>query len=135
MRKPSADTPDDAVNTRGEMTVPLDGQRYVLRPTEQAIATIEEKLGRSQMELWSAALRGALSNREMAVICVEMMRAYGEANPGDPLVADYRGANIERVAKLVFEAGAPSIAARLAVLFAGTVNGGYTAAGEPKPAT
>lgn len=128
-RKPK---PALAVDTRGRIAVPLGGADYFLRPSWEAIQAIEAELGRSLTTLSGQAVAGQLSIRDMAVICTEMMHAEGKA---DPLAApSYKGARVEKIAELIYEASAPSITARLAVILMGAVTGGYTAAGEPKPA-
>ena len=119
-----------AVDTQGQITVPLDGRNYVLRPSFEAIASIERKLGRSLYELSGQALRGVLTIDDMAVVVSEMMRAYAKAHPETEEITTYRSVKVERVAEMIFEAGSPNITARIAVVLVGAVTGGYTASGE-----
>ncbi len=121
------------VDVRGQIKVSLGDADYLLRPSYAAIAAIEKTLGRSLMELAQQALSGVLSIADLAIICAEMMRAHGRADP--TAGPSYKGVQSERLAELIFEASPPAITARVAVVLMGAVTGGYTAAGEPKPAT
>lgn len=122
-----------AVDVRGQIKVSLGGADYMLRPSHEAIEAIESTLGRSLMELAQQALAGTLKIADLAIICAEMMRAHGRANPDAG--PSYKGAQAERLAGLIYEASPPTITARVAIVLMGAVTGGYTAAGEPKPAT
>ena len=127
--------PEAAADTRGQVSVELDGQEYLLRPSFEAIAACERQL-RPLYQLATEASRGELSLDDMGVIVAEMMRAQGKADPDGPLAADYKGARAERCSQLVYEAGAPGVCARLMVVLIGALNGGYDAKGEAKaPAT
>jgi hypothetical protein len=125
----------DEVDVRGEITVPLDGQEYVLRPSFEAVSRIERELGRGLYDLANLALVGRLSFSDMGVIIAEMMHAYGKSNPDDPLNSTYRAATAQRMSELVFEHGGPSVMARVAVVLVGALSGGYTSSGEVKAAT
>lgn len=129
-RKPKPDQP--TLDVRGQIMVTLGGADYLLRPSYEAIAVIEKHLDRSLMELAQQALSGVLTIADLAIICAEMMRAHGRADP--TAGPSYKGASAERLAGLIFEASPPAITARVAILLMGAVTGGYTAAGEPKPA-
>lgn len=133
MARPNKKNAPAAVDTRGRIQVNLGGADYALRPSWQAIEAIEHQLGRSLIELSGQAVNGSLKIGDQAVIVTEMMKAEGraEASAGP----SYLGAKPERIAELIYEASAPAITARLAVLLIGAVTGGYTAAGELKPAT
>jgi hypothetical protein len=128
----SAQTEDEPqVDTRGQITVPLGDADYLLRPSREALSAIEKKLGRSLLVIAGQAVNGSLSVEDMAIICVEMMKAQGKADPKSG--PSYSGAKVEKIADLIFEQGTPSITARLVVLLMGAVTGGYTASGEVKP--
>ena len=122
------------LNPLGEISLPLDGQQYQLRPSRKAISNIEQQL-RSLPQLAADARSGMLSIEEMGLIAAELMRAFGEANPEDPLVRDYKGAKPDVLADLIYEAGAPAINSRLMLVLIGALTGGYTASGEAKPTT
>jgi hypothetical protein len=120
------------LDLRGQVTLPLEGQDYVLRPSYEAISAIEKALGKSHEELAHAAVRYQLSYSDLAIICTEMMRAYGKAKPDDPLVTTYRGVKPERLEVLIYETGKAKVTTRIAVVLAGALSGGYTASGEVK---
>jgi hypothetical protein len=119
-------------NERGEIFLPLDGQRYWLRPSHAAIEAAEKDTGKSLAELTNLAHRQSLSIAEQAVVAQEMMKAWGRANPEDEMASSHSGANRKRVAELIYEAGAISIQPRLAVLLTLALTGGVDASGEMK---
>jgi len=120
------------LDARGQVTLPLGGVDYGLRPSFAAISAIERKL-RPLPALVAEGGRGDLSLADMGIIAAELMRAYGEANPSDELADTYKTSKPERLAELIYEAGSPRILARLLVVLIGSFNGGYTASGEAKP--
>jgi len=122
------------VDSRGQISVPLAGQDYVLRPSHEAIMAIERQT-RPLYQLATAAEGGSLTLEEQAICVVEMMKAYGAANPEDALASDYKGANAKKVGALIHEAGSFRICARLYIVLSGALYGGYTASGEVKAAT
>lgn len=121
------------LDERGQMWLPLGGEEYCVRPDYHAIAAIEAKLG-PLTDLAASAGQDRLTVAEMAVIVAEMMRAYSRANPDQPSVSTYAGADPERLAELIYDAGVPRICARLLPVLMGAVTGGYDASGELKPA-
>lgn len=123
------------VDTRGQVTAPLGGVEYVLRPSYEAIMAAERETGLSLFDLAGQASNGRMSLEHMGIVTAAMMRAYGKANPEDPLKTSYIGAKAEKVAELIYEAGGPRIMGRLTVLLVGALTGGYTASGEAKAAT
>jgi hypothetical protein len=123
------------LDVRGQITVPLEGQDFVLRPSFEAIVEIEKALGKSHEQLAHEAVRFQLTYLELGVICVHMMQAHAKACPDDPLVTSYRGAKPERLQSMIYEAGKAKVTTRVAVLLAGALSGGYTAKGEVKAAT
>lgn len=120
------------VDVRGQLTIPLDGQEYLLRPSYEAIIAIERQLG-PLYNLATAAARGDLTLDQMGVCVAELMKAQGRADA--EASADYRDPKPEKLAKLIYAEGAPKICARLAVLFTAAVTGGYTPEGEAKAGT
>lgn len=125
----------DDVNASGEISITLDAE-YVLRPSYAAISAIEEKTGRSIIELANEASRGGLKLKESAIIATAMMRAWGgeATGMGDEVQAGAAKANEARVGELIYEEGLPKINARLAVVLIGAATGGYTIAGKAKAA-
>lgn len=141
MAKSKPDVVDPAleeVDLLGQLRVTLDGVDYILRPSRQAISNIEVKVGRKRglsgpLSLTHLATQCgslALSVDEMAIAVAEMMNAYAVFDP--EASADYRGANAERCADLIYEAGPIDVARPLAVIFTAAMTGGYTASGEVK---
>ena len=124
------ETPE--VNFIGEITVPLDGVEYVLRPSHAAVMASERLTGKSLPEMYREAASYVMTTETMGIICAEMMRAYGRENPSDPLITTYQGAKAERIADLIYEVGGPIVSARLGVLLFGANTGGYTTGGKMK---
>ena len=116
----------------GQLWVELEGEKYMLRPSRQAIANIERALGKSLTTLATQAGSFALSTDELGVCVTELMAAYGRFNPQAGAV--YKAAKPQRIADLIFEAGPVAVSGRLGVIFVGALSGGYTATGEPKAA-
>lgn len=135
-RKPKTAAADTAaleqagVDARGQISVELGGEWFVLRPSEEALAAAEEDLDLSLEQMVALAQFSRLTLAQMAVLVLHMMRAYGKANPDAS--AAYRASNVERLRALIFEAGVPRIRARLVPLLTGAMTGGYTAEGELK---
>lgn len=121
------------VDVRGQMLIPLGEpeNNFLLRPSYTAIKAIEKDLRRTVMELAGEGLRGALSCEDLGVICAHFMRAEGRHNP--EAGPSYKGASAEKLAELIYEAGAPRITARVAIVLMGAATGGYTAKGEVRP--
>jgi hypothetical protein len=118
------------VDARGQISVELDGARFILRPSEEAIATIEQELNLSLEQLVAKCAYSQLNLQQCALIVTRMMQAYAKADP--EASANYRGAKVETVRQHIFEAGVPKIRARLMPLLSGAMTGGYTASGELK---
>jgi hypothetical protein len=124
------ETPE--VDLRGEISIPLEGREYGLRPSFDAIKRIERLTGKNHEHLAQQAIQQNLTYEDMGIICAEMMREYGKANPDDPLKSSYLGAKAEKLEKMIFEEGKPKIGVRLAVVLTAALSGGYTASGEAK---
>lgn len=123
---------DIKLDLSGQITVSLEGQELVLRPSRKAIINCEKRLNRSLFDLAGLATQGRLTISEMAIVCAEMMHAHAEHCPQDPLINTYKGVKEARLEDLIFEASAPIVSARLTVLLMGALTGGYTASGELK---
>jgi hypothetical protein len=125
----------DEVNASGEISITLDAE-YVLRPSYAAINEIEERTGRSIIELANAAATGTLKLKESATICAAFMRAWGKeaTGIGDEVQAACANANDAKVGELVYDAGLPKINTRIAIVLIGAATGGYTSAGKAKAA-
>jgi hypothetical protein len=123
--------PKEELDTRGQITVPLDAD-YVLRPSYEAISSIERQLGLSLHVLADLATTSRLNLEQMGVIVAEMMHAFGKASPEDAMVSTYRGCTPEKVSELIFEASPAKVMARIVPLLIGALTGGYDASGELK---
>jgi hypothetical protein len=123
------------VDTRGELRVELEpGVEYGLRPDWQAIAGIERQL-RPIRALYVEAQSLEMAIEDMALVTAELMKGYGRANPEDAMISTYRDSKPDRLAELIYEAGMPKVAIRLAIILGGALTGGYTASGEAKTPT
>lgn len=118
-------------NDRGEVRLTLDGTAYVLRPSYQAIMDIEEATGLSLFELTSTADKQALTIRQMAIIAQAMIAAYGRETKNDTLTRF----KVDRIAELMFEAGAMAVQPFILVVLYSALTGGVDASGKRKPAT
>lgn len=119
------------IDDRGQLSIMLDAE-YVLRPSQEAVMEAEQQTGLALFDLAGLAANSRMTLNQMSIVVAAMMRATGKANPSSPLKASYLGANPERLASLIYEAGVPRIMGGLTVLLAGALNGGYTASGEVK---
>lgn len=63
---------------RGEVEIELDGKRFVMRPTFQAIAEIEQQTGTGLIALLHRMTDGSLRVSDLAVIVAAGLRAAGE---------------------------------------------------------
>ena len=118
-----------ANETRGELSITLEGVEYGLRPSWQAIDAIERQTGKSLHELGAAAETYRLSVGELATIVTECIRAWGRANEQSTIAAFQR----DRIAEILIEDGVLAAQARVALVLLLAVTGGVTAQGEVKP--
>lgn len=118
---------------RGEFALVLDGERYVLRPSYQAIVAFEGATGKGLLELAQAALAGQLTLGETAAVACECIRAWGRATDN----VGAKGAGGERIAELILDSEGGLIAAMPAVgaVLAMAATGGLTAQGEVRATT
>ena len=63
---------------RGEVEIELDGKRFVMRPTFQAIAEIEQQTGTGLIALLHRMTDGGLRVSDLAVIIAAGLKAAGE---------------------------------------------------------
>ena len=63
---------------RGEVEIELDGKRFVMRPTFQAIAEIEQQTGTGLIALLHRMTDGGLRVSDLAIIVAAGLRAAGE---------------------------------------------------------
>lgn len=124
-------------NTRGEVTLMLDGAEHVMRPSYQAIDAIEEKTGTGIAALLHTIANGTMKRRTLSIIVTELVRAWGRAGgaDADPIQRDAAKANPERVGELICESGQDAIMERCGLVLLGALSGGVTTSGEWKPVT
>jgi hypothetical protein len=127
-----ADAEEPEVDLHGQLKVPLDGAEYTLRPSRQALTNIEVQTGKPLLMLAAQTSAMMLPLSEIGVCISEMMHAYAAFDPSAS--ADYKSAKPERCADLVYEGDPLGMQNRLSKIFKNALDGGYTAAGEPKAA-
>jgi hypothetical protein len=121
------------IEERGELTLALDGQDLVLRPSFEAIAAFEEQTGKGLLELAREGIAGKLRLGEAAQIACECVRAWGRATGAKAM----QGVNAGRVAELILESpgGFQAALTTIAGMLAMATTGGYTSQGEVKAGT
>jgi hypothetical protein len=121
-------------NTRGEVTITLDGAEYVMRPSYEAIEAIEAQTGKSVIELLVEADSGKLHLSDAGVVVWECIKAWGRqcvaAGDADPIAKSAAGANLEKVRKLIYKFGIHQTRQRIAILLMAAATGGVTETGE-----
>lgn len=131
-----------AEELRGEVDIELDGQRFVLRPSWQAVRKIEGLLGRALIPLAMQAEQSALNQDELAIIVAELVRAWGQSLQVDdatPLIdkanaSAARGVNAERIGELLYSVGAMNVMPRVSLVLGLAASGGCLPSGELKTA-
>lgn len=118
----------------GRVPVKLEGTDYYLRPSWEAILTIEKRTGKTLLELASSAGR-CLTLNELAIIVYEFMRAEGkQVSDDDPLASTYRHVKEERLSKLIMQESIFNVNFRVSIVLMGALTGAYDEAGEPQAA-
>jgi hypothetical protein len=119
-----------ANETRGEISLTLDGAEHVLRPSYAAIQSFEKQTGKGLLALTQACGDGTITTAEAAAIVTECIKAWGKANDDELAV----GVNVKRVGELIMESGLLIIAKQLELLLFLAATGGYAASGEARAA-
>ncbi len=125
-----------ANDTRGEVSLKLEGEEFVLRPSWDAINELERECGDSVVALAQRAYAGSLRSGEVACIAAACIRAWGRDHDDDQgRIA--RNVQTDRVGRLIMdsELGLAGVQGLLAVLLSLASTGGYTPSGERKAAT
>jgi len=112
---------------RGEHELDLAGVKYKLRPSFQAVKSIETKTGESLMVLMQLANRMQLTLSQLGIVAAELIRAGADENDNATKAVDP-----ERLAELIYEQGAAKVTARLTICLVDAAQGGRTASGEAK---
>lgn len=116
--------------TRGEMSIELEGVSYVLRPSFGAISAFETQTGMGLVALLNAASDGSMRLGTAVIILTECLKAGLEA-AGNPMAGNF---NSRRIGELMMgeEGGFLLALKRIELLLMFTATGGYTASGEVK---
>lgn len=128
-------------NTRGEVAIELEGERFVMRPSYEAIEAIEGQTGKSMLALARAAETGDLLKSDAAIVVTECIRAWGKqqraAGASDAVVNGAVGANAGKIGRLIYTSANGYYGANqlVYIVMLGALTGGVTEAGEWKPAT
>lgn len=126
-KRPRASRRGRAANpARGEHTLTLAGEAYLLRPAFSATQAIEDELDASAIALLRKANLCALSYSELGWICAEYIRA----GAGDDALL--RSISADRIAELIYEEGTSTVFPVVTALLADVVSGGRTTSGEPR---
>ncbi|MEG3144216.1 hypothetical protein U1839_06075 [Sphingomonas sp. RT2P30] len=120
-----------ANETRGELSLTLEGVEYGLRPSHEAQEAIETALGKSCEMLALAADNGRMTLHENATVAGAFLRAWG-VQVGDKTVAAF---NDKRLKAVIVEEGSMLVSRRLGIALYMAISGGVTATGEVKPVT
>ena len=121
-----------ANETRGEISLQLDGVDYVLRPSFEAISAFEAETGSGLLALTGQAEEATMTLDTMASIVPHCIRAHGEA-VGDQML---KSVNKSKIAALIMGSDGGMLGAiiRVRLLLVMAATGGFTASGEPKAA-
>lgn len=117
-----------ANSERGEVFVALGKKERVLRPSFEAIVTIEKQTGRSLRELAAMANSMTMPIELMSIVVAELVRAGAAKDDVGAQMGEAEGWG-----KMIYAAGIPSVAARLTIVLTAALTGGATVEGELKP--
>lgn len=101
---------------RDESSITLGSQRYVLRPTFEALAQIEGETGLPILELASRFSKGKVGTREITAIISAGIRGAGGQVPGD-------------LGELIMRAGLVEVIGLASLWLTGALSG----EGDPSP--
>lgn len=115
---------------RGEVSLKLDGEDFVLRPSYEAIVAFEAATGRGLLALARSALAGELTLDTTAAIATECIRAWGRETNNFAAKAS----NPSRIASLIIESedGFADVLGTIAGMLSLAATGGYNASGEAR---
>ena len=107
---------------RGEVSIDLDGVAYVLRPSYEAGAAIEQATGRSLMELAVAADASRMPLSQMSIVVTEYIKAWGRET-GNTATEHFEA---KRIGELIHDGAGGILAAmpRVALVLTRAVSGG-----------
>ena len=121
-----------ANETRGEISLSLEGVDYILRPSFEAISAFEAETGFGLLALTGQAEDATMTLDTMASIVTHCIRAHGDAT-GDQML---KSVNKPKIAALIMGSDGGMLGAiiRVRLLLVMAATGGFTASGEPKAA-
>lgn len=106
---------------RGEVSVRMDGEDYVLRPSYEAITAVEDQTGQSIQQLALAADEGALQLKQAAIVVTEFVKAWGREND-KPYFEKF---SVRRISELLFQEGLLKVNPRVALALWQALTGGH----------
>lgn len=114
---------------RGEISVKLDSEAYVLRPDFDAILAIDEALG-GITALTRRAINdvSSLTITELATVITEGIRAHGRSTGS---ASAHSG--VEVVKRMIVKSGIPTVLPAVASFLAAAVTGGVEAGNAQSP--
>lgn len=113
---------------RGEADLELEGQRFVLRPSYEAVLEAEKLTGKGLIQLATEAADGELTAGHAAIIVTLFIRAWGKAQGCQQTQA----VQVPRIGELLHEYGLMRVNLRLAYVLGNAATGGCKADGTPK---
>jgi hypothetical protein len=114
---------------RGEVEIDLAGMTFTLRPSYEAVVACEDQVGLSLTEMAVEADKGSLHINQLAIIVVELVRAWGKETGSKPA----QGLSTKKVGALIFTNGVMTVSPRVAIVLSQAAAGGVDASGKEKP--
>ncbi len=111
---------------RGEVAIELEGRRFVMLPTFEAVAAIEAEIG-SVMALTKRGIANpsSLTLHELGVVVTEGIRAWGR----DHKDAGCANSGLPKIQRMIFNAGTPMAVLPVILFLQQAITGGA----QPKP--
>lgn len=116
---------------RGEIDIVLEGQRFVLRPSYEAVLVVERKLGKGLMLLAADADAQTMPLDEAKVVATAFIVAWGRATDN----VSARAVTQDNVGRLIYDAGYLALLPRIAHVLSLAATGGCLPSGELKAPT
>lgn len=113
---------------RGEVDVELEGERFVLRPSYEAVVACERLTGKGLLALATAAADSEMSAGDAAIVTTELIKSWAKAEGNVQL----QTINATRIGELIHEFGLMQVVLRLALALSRAATGGCKADGSPK---
>jgi hypothetical protein len=115
---------------RGEVTILLDGRAYPMRPSYEAMLSIEGKSGSSLLSILSRHAQPdmGLTLTEMAIIVTEGIKAAGKDREDKFLMA----VSQDKIGELIYRSGFVASLAPVEAFLLNAISGGMEADGKKK---